>query len=491
MIQVEEQLDAVLARYQAVIGLEVHAQLLTRSKMFCACSAGYHDAPPNSHTCPVCLALPGVLPVINRQAVEYTILTALALDCEIPEFSKFDRKNYFYPDLPKGYQISQFDLPLSLNGHLDVLVGDEVVRAGITRVHLEEDTGTMHHAGDVLQSATSSVVNLNRCGVPLMEIVGEPDLHTPEQAREYLQRLRQVLVYIGVNDGNLERGSFRCDANVSLQQPGALGFGTKVEVKNMNSFRAVQKALESEILRQADMLDRGERIVQETRGWVEAHGTTISQRSKEGASDYKYFPEPDLPPMHITRDMVERIRAELPELPEAKRRRFETQYGLSAYEASVVTQTQDDAGTFETLASGVDAKIAVNWFMGDVARLANITGVKLQDSGLGVKGLVALLKLVAAGTINGSIAKGLLDELYATGGDAVQLVQERGLGQVSDAGELGTILDEVIASNPNAVNDFRGGKEAALQSLMGQVMKATRGRADAKLVNTLLRERLG
>ena len=479
-------------RYEAVIGLEVHAQLLTSSKMFCSCAADYNDAPPNSRTCPVCLGLPGVLPVINRQAVEYTVLTALALNCEIPTFTKFDRKNYFYPDLPKGYQISQYDLPLSQNGFLEFELGGETLRCGITRVHLEEDTGTMHHAGDVLQEATSSLIDLNRCGVPLMEIVGEPDLRSPEAAREYLVRLRQILTYIGVNDGNLEKGSFRCDANISLRERGATEYGVKVEVKNMNSFRAVQKALEFEISRQTQMLEAGETISQETRGWVEARAATVSQRSKEMAHDYRYFPEPDLPPLQLDGDYVARVRAQLPELPEARLRRFMEQYGLSQYDASVLTATRDDAANYEALVeAGVLAKVAANWQMGDVAALANEHHVILSESGLGVDGLAALLRLVEARTINGPTAKELLTELYVSGGDPEAIVRERGLGQVSDEGELGAVVDRVIAENPKAVEDFRGGKQQALGMLVGQVKKATGGRADMALVNTLLRDRLG
>jgi aspartyl-tRNA(Asn)/glutamyl-tRNA(Gln) amidotransferase subunit B len=477
-------------QYEVVIGLEVHAQLLTESKMFCACSTDYEKAGPNGNTCPVCLGLPGVLPVANRTAIEYTILTALALHCEIPEFSKFDRKNYFYPDLPKGYQISQFDLPLSQNGYLEVGSGDDLLRAGITRVHLEEDTGTMLHAGGVLQSASSSLVDLNRAGVPLMEIVGEPDLRTPEQAREYLQKLRQILVYIGVNDGNLESGSFRCDANVSLRPTGATELGVKVEVKNMNSFRAVQKALEFEIERQTALLAAGEPIDQETRGWVEGQMATVSQRSKEHAHDYRYFPEPDLPPLEISREMVETIRGRLPELPEAKQERFVAEYGLSAYDATVLTQSKDVADAFEAVAGQVAPKIAANWLMGDVARISNETGVGLGESGLGVTGLVSLLKLVEKGAINTATAKTLLDELYAPGGDPAKIVEERGLAQVSDEGELGRMVDEVIAAHANVVADYRGGKQQALQALVGQIMKATKGRANAQAVSQLLRERL-
>ena len=486
-------LKAVTASgYEAVIGLEVHAQLLTQSKMFCSCSAEYIGRPPNTNTCPVCLGLPGVLPVINRQAVEYTVRTALALNCAIPAHSKFDRKNYFYPDLPKGYQISQFDLPLSEHGWLDVTVGGETLRAGITRVHLEEDTGTMQHAGDVLQSATSSLVDLNRCGVPLMEIVGDPDLRSAEQAREYLIRVRQILMYIGVNDGNLEQGSFRCDANVSLRRRGDPELGAKVEVKNMNSFRAVKLAIDFEIARQAALLDAGEPIAQETRGWVEARGATVTQRSKEQAHDYRYFPEPDLPPLELSAEFVARVRAGLPELPAALALRLETQYGLSEYDAAQLTVERDDAAAFEELVGlDVGAKPAANWMMGEVARLAHLHAVPLGRSGLGVAGLSALIRLVESGSLNGATAKELLDELYLPGGDPAALVAARGLAQVSDEDELRGHVDAAIAANPKAVADFRSGREAALQSLVGQVMKATRGRADARAVNRILRERLG
>jgi aspartyl-tRNA(Asn)/glutamyl-tRNA(Gln) amidotransferase subunit B len=486
-----QAVGAVATEYEAVIGLEVHAQLLTRSKMFCSCSAAYTRAPANGNTCPVCLGLPGALPVINREAVELTVRTALALNCEIPPFTKFDRKNYFYPDLPKGYQISQYDLPLSQNGHLEVTVDGERTRCGITRIHLEEDTGTMRHAGDVLQEATSSLIDLNRCGVPLMEIVSEPDLRSADAAREYLVRVRQILMYIGVNDGNLEEGSLRCDANVSVRPVGATELGTKVEVKNMNSFRAVHRAIDYELERQVGVLRDGGTLVQETRGWVETRGATISQRSKEMAHDYRYFPEPDLPPLQLDRELVERIRAGIPELPEARAARFVEQYGLSAYDAAVLTTGRGDADSYEALAAaGVSAKVAANWLMGDVAALANEHRVSIVESGLGVAGLAALLALLEAGTINGTTAKELLAELYIDGGDPAALVGERGLGQVSDMGALTAVVDEVLAANPRAVEDFRGGKTQALGSLVGQVMKATGGRADAKLVNGLLRERL-
>ncbi|HEY6469810.1 MAG TPA: Asp-tRNA(Asn)/Glu-tRNA(Gln) amidotransferase subunit GatB [Candidatus Dormibacteraeota bacterium] len=477
--------------YEVVIGLEVHAQLLTHSKMFCSCPAHYLGAEPNANTCPVCLGLPGVLPTINRQAVDFTVRTALALQCDIPDFTKFDRKNYFYPDLPKGYQISQYDLPLSLNGHLEFPVNGETVRCGVTRVHLEEDTGTMHHAGDVLQSATSSLIDLNRCGVPLMEIVGEPDLRTPEAAREYLVRLRQILTYIGVNDGNLEQGSFRCDANVSLRPRGDTELGVKVEVKNMNSFRAVQRALESEIERQTAVLDAGGTLVQETRGWVEAQGRTISQRSKEQAHDYRYFPEPDLPPLRLDSAFVERVRATLPELPDARAARFQSQYGLTAYDAAVLTDTRESADAYEGLvAAGVPAKLAANWQSGDIAALANEHRLPPQESGLGILGLAELLLLVDSGAINGPTAKELLVELYLPGGDPEKLVRERGLGQVSDESALRALVDAAIEANPGAAADFRAGKQQALGQLMRAVKDATGGKADMPLVNKLLRDRL-
>ncbi|MDQ2959509.1 MAG: Asp-tRNA(Asn)/Glu-tRNA(Gln) amidotransferase subunit GatB [Candidatus Dormibacteraeota bacterium] len=483
--------DDILTRYQPVIGLEVHAQLLTESKMFCSCSAAYIDAPPNSNTCPVCLGLPGALPVINRRAVELTVRTALALGCRIPPFTKFDRKNYFYPDLPKGYQISQYDLPMSLDGHLLFVVDGVPTRCGITRVHLEEDTGTMQHAGDVLQEAKASLVDLNRCGVPLMEIVGEPDLRSADAAREYLVRLRQILMYIGVNDGNLEQGSLRCDANVSLRPIGVEEMGTKVEVKNMNSFRAVHHAIVYEIRRQAEVLDGGGSLLQETRGWVDVRGATISQRSKEMAHDYRYFPEPDLPPLQLDSVFVDRVRGEIPELPQARAARFMEQYTLSLYDAEVLTATREDADTYEALvAAGVTAKNAVNWQMGDVAALANSHRVPLAQSGLGVAGLAALLSLLEGGTINGPTAKALLEELYLTGGDPAAIVSERGLGQVGDEATLRALVDEVMAANPQAVADFRGGKTQALGSLVGTVMKATAGRADARLVTAILHERL-
>jgi aspartyl-tRNA(Asn)/glutamyl-tRNA(Gln) amidotransferase subunit B len=483
--------EAALSRWEAVIGLEVHAQLLTRSKMFCSCPADYVGKPPNSNVCPVCLGLPGTLPVINREAIEMTVRTALALGCDIPEFTKFDRKNYFYPDLPKGYQISQYDMPLSRDGRIVVSVDGREVSAGITRVHLEEDTGTMHHEGDVLQHAASSLVDFNRSGVPLMEIVGEPDLRGADEAREYLTSLRRILMYIGVNDGNLEQGSFRCDANVSVRPRGASGFGTKVEIKNMNSFRAVHRALEYEIARQIGELESGGEIAQETRGWVEARGATLSQRSKEYAHDYRYFPEPDLPPLRLDAGWVERVRSTLPELPAARAARLVAEHAIPESVAAILTDTREDADAYEALvATGVPAKLASNWQMGDVARLAHEARLPLARSGLGVEGLGRLLRLLAGETISGTTAKELLEELYVSGGDPEAIVRERGLAQISDEGELERLVEEAIAANPRAVDDYRGGKQQALGALVGHVKKATQGKADARRVTDLLKERL-
>ncbi|HKR98731.1 MAG TPA: Asp-tRNA(Asn)/Glu-tRNA(Gln) amidotransferase subunit GatB [Candidatus Dormibacteraeota bacterium] len=484
-------LTSALDRYEPVIGLEVHAQLLTKSKMFCGCSADYTLAAPNDNTCPVCLGHPGVLPVINRTAVELTVRTALALNCQIAPFTKFDRKHYFYPDIPKGYQISQYDLPLSHDGFLEFTVDGEVLRCGITRVHLEEDTGTMHHEGDVLQRATASLVDFNRSGVPLMEIVGEPDLKSPAAAREYLIRMRQLLMYIGVNDGNLEKGSFRCDANVSLRPRGSQELGTKVEVKNMNSFRAVHHALEFEVTRQAQALDAGRRLTQETRGWVETEARTVSQRSKEFAHDYRYFPEPDLPPLELDTAFVERIKESLPELPAARAQRFQQQYELKAYDAAVLTASRDDADTFEALVSaGVPPRLAANWQTQDVAKLANEHRTPLAQSGLGVTGLATLLQLLEARTINGTTAKELLAELYVSGGDPKTVVEQRGLGQVSDEMQVAALVDAAIAAQPIAAEDFRAGKNDALGPLMRHIKEASGGTADMKLANRLLRERL-
>ena len=479
--------------YEAIIGMEVHAQLLTKSKMFCRCSADYVAADPNTHVCPVCLGMPGVLPVINQKAVEYTIMTALALNCRIPEFSKFDRKNYFYPDLPKGYQISQYDLPLSRDGWLEIEVDGQTRRIGIERVHLEEDTAKLVHVDG------HSLIDFNRAGVPLMEIVSQPDIRTPEEARQYLTKLRTILRYLGVNSGNMEEGAMRCEANISVRPKGATEFGTKVEVKNLNSFHSVKLALEYEIERQTRILEAGGHIEQVTMGWDEARGVTVVQRTKEYAHDYRYFPEPDLPPLVLSREWVEGVRARLPELPDAKRARFMEQYGLSRYDASVLTVERPVADYFEACVHALPpslrgkeeaAKTVANWITGELFRLLKAADIEIEAIKVTPKALAELLDLVEKGTISISMAKDVFGEMFQTGRSPSQIVQEKGLAQISDVEELSRIVEQVIAENPGPVAEYLGGKEPVLRFLIGQVMKATRGKANPHLVNELLKQKL-
>ncbi|HVH65437.1 MAG TPA: Asp-tRNA(Asn)/Glu-tRNA(Gln) amidotransferase subunit GatB [Candidatus Acidoferrum sp.] len=484
-------MNAVATRYEVVVGLEVHAQILTQSKMFCGCSTDYLTAAPNANTCPVCLGLPGSLPVINRRAVEATIRTALALNCEIPAFSKFDRKNYFYPDLPKGYQISQYDLPLSRHGYLEFEVDGERHRAGITRVHLEEDTGKLLHEG-AIHEAQASLVNFNRAGVPLMEIVSEPDLRSADEAREYVMRLRAILQYIGVNNGDMESGQLRADANVSIRPQGSAEYGTKVEVKNMNSFRAIHRAIAYEIERQTDVLQSGGKLVQETRGWNDARGLTVSQRSKEFAEDYRYFPEPDLPPLDVSRSWVEEIRAGLPELPAARRERFMQQYGLSGYDASLLTSTKAMAEFFEeTVRLGAPAKTAANWILGDFSRLLNTDRKEIRDASIKPQHLRELIQLVDSGAITGKMAKQAFDEMYRAADPGPALEAAKGSTQISGDAELERIVAQVIDENARSVADFRAGKEQALKFLIGQGMKISKGRANPQRLDALLREKIG
>jgi aspartyl-tRNA(Asn)/glutamyl-tRNA(Gln) amidotransferase subunit B len=498
MVQTVEQASTPsegLARYEPVIGLEVHAQLLTESKMFCGCAARYAGAEPNTLVCPICLGLPGVLPVINERAIEYTIMTALALNCDIPEFSKFDRKNYNYPDLMKGFQISQYDLPLSRNGWLEIPDPADPAatrRIGITRVHLEEDTADLKHVRDAT-GQTYSLMDVNRSGVPLMEIVGEPDIRSPEEAGAYFRQLRAILRYIGVSSGNMEEGALRCDANVSVRRRDQEGYGVKVEVKNMNSFRSVVRALQFEIERQSKLLDAGERIVQETRGWVEERGVTVSQRSKEEAHDYRYFPEPDLPPLVISREWVEAIRARLPELPEPKRRRFMAQYGLSPEEAATLTAARPLAEFYEqTVRLGAGARPVANWMLRDVLRLLNTSGVEIEHSKLTPAHLAELIALIESRQVSVRSGPEVLEEVFRTGAAPAAVVRDRGLAQVSDAGELEAVVEKVLAdpANARAIQDYRGGRQNALGFLVGAVMKQTRGKANPGLVNQLLREQL-
>src|SRR6266853_2834144 len=470
--------------FEVVIGLEVHSQLLTKSKMFCSRSTDYAYAAPNTHVCPICMGMPGVLPVINEQAIAYTIMTALALNCEIPEYSKFDRKNYPYPDLMKGYQISQYDIPLSKNGYLTIDHDSQIKRIGITRVQLEEDTARiLHHDG-------YSLVDINRSGTPLMEIVGEPDLRTPEEARLYMQKLREILVYLGVSSGRMEEGSLRCDANISIRPRGQQELGVKTEIKNMNSFRSVERALEYEAQRQIAMARAGETIHQETRGWVETRGITVPQRSKEQAHDYRYFPEPDLPPLVISREWVEELRAKLPELPDARRARYKSEYGLSAQDANVLTEDKALGDYFEQVMAAshasdrkARAKAASNWLLSEVVRLLKANNMAIQACPLPPSALANLLDLLDKARITGKQAKEVLDEAFASGEMPETIVEKKGIKPpISDQGELEHLIEEVVASNPKVANDYRGGKTNALQFLVGQVMKRTRGQAKADIV---------
>ena len=483
--------------YETIIGLEVHAQLLTKSKMFCHCSADYANAAPNTHVCPVCLGMPGVLPVINQQALEYAVMTALALNCTIPEYSKFDRKNYPYPDLMKGYQISQYDAPLGVKGWLDIEIdGSKKKRSGITRVHLEEDTAKLIHRSNPGEG-TYSLVDVNRAGVPLLEVVSEPDMHSPEEARLYLMKLRTILQFLGVSSGNMEEGSFRCDANISIRPVGTTQSSVKVEVKNMNSFRAVYRALEYEEQRQRGVLEKGERLVQETRGWVEERGVTVSQRSKEYAHDYRYFPEPDLPPLTFSRKWVEELRSHLPELPDARRDRFMAQYGLSYYDASLLTSSKAMADYFqaclkkkEGLSHQKRAKAVSNWILGDFTRLLHATDTEIGNSRVSPEHLVEMLDLMDEGTLSGAAAKTVFEEMFHSGKRAAQIIAEKGLTQISDTKEVEEIVSQVITNNAQAVEDFKKGKEQALTFLVGQVMRQTKGRANPPLVNRLLKKKL-
>ena len=471
---------------EAVIGLEVHAELLTRSKMFCGCSSTF-GAPPNTHTCPVCLGMPGVLPVINRRGVEYATRTALALHGTIAPMSRFARKNYFYPDLPKAYQISQYELPLSEHGYVAFVLNGVEKRIGIRRVHLEEDTGKLVHAG-IMEEAESSLVDYNRCGVPLMEIVSEPDLRTPEEAAEYLRTLRAILVYLEVCDGNMEEGSFRCDANVSVRPVGATELGVKVEVKNMNSFRNVQRALEYEIRRQIKALKDGETLVQETRLWNADQEITLSMRSKEHAHDYRYFPDPDLVPLVVEPAWIEEIRRHLPELPEAKRRRFAREYGIPEYDAGVLTASRELAEYYEICVRAQnDPKVASNWVMVELLGRLNKDGKDITQSPIPPERLAALLGLLAKGAISGKMAKEFFDEMYASGADPADILRTKG-GQITDAGEVETIVRAVVEKHAGPVAEYRGGKETAFNFLVGQVMRATKGKANPKLVNDLLKQ---
>jgi len=475
----------VLAKYEPVIGLEVHVQLLTRTKIFCGCSTRFGD-PPNTNVCPVCLGLPGTLPVLNKRAVEMAMRASLALNCTVHDHSRFARKNYFYPDLPKGYQISQYELPLATGGWLEVEVAGAKKRIGITRLHLEEDAAKNLHEG-FSQSATKAYIDYNRCGTPLSEIVSEPDMRTPEETYAYLTTLRQILLYTGVSDCNMEEGSLRCDANVSVRPRGSKEFGTKVEVKNLNSFRFLQKALEFEIERHIAVLESGGRISQETRLWNQAESHTVSMRSKEKAHDYRYFPEPDLLPVHISPAWRDEVRRTLPELPEAKRARFVGVYGITPYDAQVLTTTAASAGFFEDVVSrGVPGKSAANWIQTDFQHHLKESGKEIETSPVSATELAKLIMLTEEDKITTSGAKAVLSKMFETGRSASEIVEADGLAKISDTSTIEQAARDVIAKNPENVAKYRAGHEGVIKFLVGQVMKATRGQANPQLVNQIV-----
>lgn len=476
--------------WEIVIGLEIHVELLTRSKVFCSCATGF-GGEPNTRVCPVCLGLPGSLPVLNAKALEYAVKTGLALNCEIASFSKFDRKNYFYPDLPKAYQISQYDLPLCRHGYLEIEAGGVRRRIGITRVHLEEETGKSLHAGTSIVDSPFTLLDYNRAGIPLVEIVTEPDIRSPEEARVFLEELKRVVEFAGVSDVKMEEGSLRCDANISVRPRGASRLGTKTEVKNMNSFRAVQRALEYEAARQIATLRAGGRVMQETRHWDDAAGVTRGMRSKEQAQDYRYFPEPDLVPIVLSPEQIEQWRRELPELPAARRERLAREYGLPAYDAAILTASKKLADFFEEAARAFpDPKMVSNWVMGELLRLLKAENKELDQVPLQPSDLVGLLSLVRDGVISGATAKEVFEEMFHTGDPAASIVDRRGLRQISDEGALREVVRRAMAANPDAVQSYRQGKEKALGALVGAVMKETRGKANPQLVNRLLLEAL-
>ena len=483
--------------YEVVIGLEVHSQLLTKSKMFCSCGADYQDASPNTMVCEVCMGMPGVLPVINRRAVELVIATGLALECSISRETKFDRKNYPYPDLMKGYQISQYDQPIAKNGKLTVQVDEGEKTVGITRVHLEEDVAKLLHRNGS-NGDGYSLLDINRAGVPLMETVSEPDMRSPDEAKAYLTTLHTILRYIGASTANMEEGSFRCDANISVRPEGADELGAKVEVKNMNSFRSVHAALEYETGRQIRMAREGERIEQETRGWVDDRGVTVSQRSKEYASDYRYFPEPDLPLVVIEPGWVDEIRATLPELPQAKKARFIDQYGLPSYDAGLLTTSKGTADFFETVleaGSGSPetrpwAKSVSNWMLGEVARLLNETGTEIQHIKVKPQHLAELIELVEAGTLSNNMAKTVFEEMFATGRPPKELADEQGMVQLSEEVSVRPAVEEAVSANEEAVADYLNGKDRAMGYLIGQVMRITKGKANPQVASKLVKETL-
>jgi len=472
--------------FEPVIGLEVHAQLKTKTKIFCACSTAF-GAPPNTHTCPVCLGMPGVLPVLNKKVVDYTLRMAIATHCTISAKSRFARKNYFYPDLPKGYQISQYELPIAHDGHVEIEINGSRQRIGITRIHMEEDAGKLGHDPD----RPISMVDFNRTGVPLIEIVSEPDIRSPEAAGAYLRQLRAIVRYLGICDGNLEEGSFRCDANVSIRPKGIQTFGIRTELKNLNSFKHVEKALQYEISRQKELLLEGGEVIQETRLWDPQNNKTVSMRGKEEAHDYRYFPDPDLLPLVIDDEWIESVKSDLPELPDQKKQRFIDAYHLPSYDAGLLTADRELADYFEDcVACFPTPKTVSNWIMGSLLGLLNARGKTIEDSPIAARDLAQLLELIENSTISGKMAKGVFEEMARSGKPPETIVKEKGMIQITDSAAVEKIVSEVIANCPKEVEAYKNGKTKLLGFFVGQVMQATRGKANPKLVNEILRKKL-
>ena len=477
-------------KYEAVIGLEIHCELKTKTKIFCGCATGF-GAEQNTHVCPVCLGLPGVLPTVNKRVVEFGIKAGLATNCTINKYSKFDRKNYYYPDLPKNWQTSQYDLPIAEHGWVDIDVDGEKKRIRLTRIHMEEDAGKLVHSGTTIKDSATSNVDYNRTGVPLLEIVSEPDLCSAEEARAYMEKIKAIMEYIDVSNCRMEEGNLRADINVSLRPAGTEELGTRTEMKNINSFKNLEDAINYEIERQQEVLEDGGHIVQETRTFDPARGITLSMRSKENAHDYRYMPEPDLPPIVTSEETIEKYRSELPELPDARRARLEKEYGLSDYDAGIITSSRAMAEYFDAVvATGADPKLAANWIMGDLAKNLNEDGIDIAKSPVSAERLGKMIGLIMKDTISGKIAKKVFKEMWTNEDDPEKIVKDKGLVQITDTGAIEAAVDAAIAANPKAVAEYKGGKKKAIGALVGQVMKATRGKANPQMVNKMLAEKL-
>lgn len=477
-------------KYEAVIGLEIHCELKTKTKIFCGCATGF-GAEQNTHVCPVCLGLPGVLPTVNKRVVEFGIKAGLATNCTINKYSKFDRKNYYYPDLPKNWQTSQYDLPIAEHGWVDIDVDGEKKRIRLTRIHMEEDAGKLVHSGTTIKDSATSNVDYNRTGVPLLEIVSEPDLRSAEEARAYMEKIKAIMEYIDVSNCRMEEGNLRADINVSLRPAGTEELGTRTEMKNINSFKNLEDAINYEIERQEEVLEDGGHVIQETRTFDPARGITLSMRSKENAHDYRYMPEPDLPPIVTSEETIEKYRSELPELPDAHRARLEKEYGLSDYDAGIITSSRAMAEYFDAVvATGADPKLAANWIMGDLAKNLNEDGIDIVKSPVSAERLGKMIGLIMKDTISGKIAKKVFKEMWTNEDDPEKIVKDKGLVQITDTGAIEAAVDAAIAANPKAVAEYKGGKKKAIGALVGQVMKATRGKANPQMVNKMLAEKL-